>query len=588
MLLCSLLARVYNLQGMASDQLRGSAKGGSDNDSMDAKTAVAGESGHVGATRKETSDAAADDPDTAKVAVSSDVSDFLNHLKTSGESRPNLGRYGGVVEENTLDIDGDELEEMRVETEQVAISPPDLPPKIPRKETGDETTAVGFKGRVAPQDTKVSIRWAGDGAIDSDDDSDDQNVGDITAVTDLNANANLDATDILSKRLDESPEPAAGDIVATGKPSQEPSTARAKTVELRPEERAATAQGAGAAGQEEMDPAMKEALASNPLASSRGTSLPNTATQIVVPNYHADDEDFEESLAQMISQVRYRPPTKLAAIGSSIVLAAVAAFGLAGDGSADAVASDEIATKAMASNEATPAVQPEVEPADPPASEGGSIEEPPGEVGSANKEAIEAARKAASEKAEAERRAVLEAEEEAAAAENEEEVPEDATEESTEEPVDDPAATDPEETDPEESSEETVAVDEADADAPEEIMDFEVEPEEEIEPTPKTTGPASDRAPKPSKKQQRAAAKALNQKATVAFMQGKLSASEKGFKAALKADPSLATSHRGLGLVYERRGSKKRAAAALRRYLKQAPRAKDAAAIRARLERLGN
>jgi regulator of sirC expression with transglutaminase-like and TPR domain len=48
----------------------------------------------------------------------------------------------------------------------------------------------------------------------------------------------------------------------------------------------------------------------------------------------------------------------------------------------------------------------------------------------------------------------------------------------------------------------------------------------------------------------------------------------------------MAAPHKGLGLVYERQGNRSRAASEYRRYLRKAPRAGDAAAIRARIDKL--
>ncbi|HUS67532.1 MAG TPA: tetratricopeptide repeat protein, partial [Kofleriaceae bacterium] len=58
------------------------------------------------------------------------------------------------------------------------------------------------------------------------------------------------------------------------------------------------------------------------------------------------------------------------------------------------------------------------------------------------------------------------------------------------------------------------------------------------------------------------------------------------FQAALKISPRYAPAHRGLGLVQERSGQTARAILSLETYLRLAPRAADAAAIRARINRL--
>ncbi len=84
-----------------------------------------------------------------------------------------------------------------------------------------------------------------------------------------------------------------------------------------------------------------------------------------------------------------------------------------------------------------------------------------------------------------------------------------------------------------------------------------------------------------------AAAKALTDEAVRLFVGGNLGEAEAKLKSALAADPSYAAAHRGLGLVYERAGNRSQAARHLRRYLKLAPKAPDAEAMRKRLAALG-
>lgn len=60
------------------------------------------------------------------------------------------------------------------------------------------------------------------------------------------------------------------------------------------------------------------------------------------------------------------------------------------------------------------------------------------------------------------------------------------------------------------------------------------------------------------------------------------------FRASAASSPGFAPTWRGLGLVYEKVGSKSQARQAFRRYLQLAPNASDAEQIRERLEHLGS
>ena len=81
-------------------------------------------------------------------------------------------------------------------------------------------------------------------------------------------------------------------------------------------------------------------------------------------------------------------------------------------------------------------------------------------------------------------------------------------------------------------------------------------------------------------------AAALSQAGLKKVMGGDANGAIASFQAALRADRSYAPAQRGLGLAYEKRGDKARAARAFREYLALAPNARDAAQIRARLENL--
>jgi hypothetical protein len=70
------------------------------------------------------------------------------------------------------------------------------------------------------------------------------------------------------------------------------------------------------------------------------------------------------------------------------------------------------------------------------------------------------------------------------------------------------------------------------------------------------------------------------------YLAGNIAAARGKFQAALSASPRFAPAHRGLGLVYERSGQKAKAVRSLQTYLRLAPSARDAASIRARIDRL--
>jgi serine/threonine-protein kinase len=71
------------------------------------------------------------------------------------------------------------------------------------------------------------------------------------------------------------------------------------------------------------------------------------------------------------------------------------------------------------------------------------------------------------------------------------------------------------------------------------------------------------------------------------FARGENAAAIVALRGSIKDNPGAAGTWRALGLVYEKTGQKDQARAAFKRYLKIAPRAGDAAQIRARLDRLG-
>lgn len=137
----------------------------------------------------------------------------------------------------------------------------------------------------------------------------------------------------------------------------------------------------------------------------------------------------------------------------------------------------------------------------------------------------------------------------------------------------------------------------ADVDAAVEPLAIEVQPDAAaptidagvVEPDAATTAvvePRNPPRPDEPRKPNPARAAALAQQGLQAFMSGDTSGAITRFRDALREDPSHAAAQRGLGLAYEKRGDKARAARAFRAYLSLAPNARDAAAIRAKLDKL--
>jgi outer membrane biosynthesis protein TonB len=85
----------------------------------------------------------------------------------------------------------------------------------------------------------------------------------------------------------------------------------------------------------------------------------------------------------------------------------------------------------------------------------------------------------------------------------------------------------------------------------------------------------------------RAAARESYLEGMRAYTRGQLASAERSFRAALELNPGMASAHRGLGFVHARRGSKRAAVRAFKRYLRMAPKARDAVTIRKRIEGLG-
>lgn len=84
----------------------------------------------------------------------------------------------------------------------------------------------------------------------------------------------------------------------------------------------------------------------------------------------------------------------------------------------------------------------------------------------------------------------------------------------------------------------------------------------------------------------RASAESLSKRGTSAFAKGDLATAAGLYRDATLAAPSYAPAWRGLGLANERMGRTSTAVRAYKRYLKLAPKAKDASLIRRRLDKL--
>jgi len=100
---------------------------------------------------------------------------------------------------------------------------------------------------------------------------------------------------------------------------------------------------------------------------------------------------------------------------------------------------------------------------------------------------------------------------------------------------------------------------------------------------PAKSAPAKPAAPTLSP----AEVEALNASALASFVGGRLDAAKSDYLQVLRADPNQPAALRGLGLVATRLGDDALARKALQRYLSVAPSAPDAAAIKARVEALG-
>lgn len=96
----------------------------------------------------------------------------------------------------------------------------------------------------------------------------------------------------------------------------------------------------------------------------------------------------------------------------------------------------------------------------------------------------------------------------------------------------------------------------------------------------------SDRNDKPEPKRPELDVEATFKAGQAEFLRGDAKAALATFRKITEAKPGFAPAWRGSALALERLGQKAAAARALRRYLKLAPQAGDAAQIKARLERL--
>ena len=104
--------------------------------------------------------------------------------------------------------------------------------------------------------------------------------------------------------------------------------------------------------------------------------------------------------------------------------------------------------------------------------------------------------------------------------------------------------------------------------------------------TPVVAMPIAATKPKLPEPRDPARAAALSQEGLQRFVRGDTRGAITSFQAALREDRGYAPAHRGLGLAYEKSGDRSRAARSFRSYLGLAPKARDAAQIRSRLEKL--
>jgi hypothetical protein len=99
-------------------------------------------------------------------------------------------------------------------------------------------------------------------------------------------------------------------------------------------------------------------------------------------------------------------------------------------------------------------------------------------------------------------------------------------------------------------------------------------------------GPAVSPPTGPAPAPDGATAATLTRDGTRLFVSGRLQEAKASFEQAIKRASGHAPAYRGLGMVKQRLGDNSGAASAFRKYLQLSPKAADAAAIRARLEKL--
>jgi Tfp pilus assembly protein PilF len=108
------------------------------------------------------------------------------------------------------------------------------------------------------------------------------------------------------------------------------------------------------------------------------------------------------------------------------------------------------------------------------------------------------------------------------------------------------------------------------------------EPRPDVQPEPEEVKPEEVKPEKP-----RGSEAQLTKKATEQYIAGNFGPAEGLYKQALAANRGYAPAHKGLGFLYQRVGNKAKAIESLRTYLKLSPGAKDADAVKKRLEQLG-
>jgi serine/threonine protein kinase/outer membrane biosynthesis protein TonB len=96
----------------------------------------------------------------------------------------------------------------------------------------------------------------------------------------------------------------------------------------------------------------------------------------------------------------------------------------------------------------------------------------------------------------------------------------------------------------------------------------------------------NDEDEKPIDEEDGADADSLYKEASQAHMSGNLKVAEAAYLRAIKLDKGYSAAYRGLGILYQAKGNRKKAIEAFKTYLRLAPNAKDGGNVRSRIEQL--